>query len=142
MAMTNYQANTYKQTGVKTAGQGKIIVMLYDEVIKQLSTAITLLGEENKKLDTINNAILKSKDIITELMVSLDMEKGGDFSQRMFSLYMWFNNQLMEANLRKDTKPLKTVRDFMVEIRGAWAEASQKASVPEPRDSSGVNIAG
>ncbi len=141
MPMTNYQTNAYKETRVKTAGQGQIIVMLYDEAIKQIDYAVQLLDEKTRQLDKVNNAIQKSRDIITELMVSLNMEQGGDFASRMFSIYQWFNGELMEGNIRKDSAPLRRVRNMMSEIRGAWGEIAGKTNV-EGGNQRGVNIDG
>jgi flagellar protein FliS len=140
--MTNYQTNAYKETKVKTASPGRIIVMLYDEAIKQLNIAIDLIDAKSRQLDKVNNAILKARDIVTELMVSLDLEQGGDFAVQMFSLYQWFNDRLMEGNLRKESHPLTQVRDMMNEIRGAWAQIAGKTGVDHAGDSPGVNIAG
>lgn len=142
MPMTNYQTNAYKETRVKTAGQGKIIVMLYDEVIKELNTAIDLIDAKSKQLDIVNNSILKARDIITELMVSLDMEQGGSFATQMFALYHWFNERLMEGNIRKERDPLVQVRDMMADIREAWNEIAGKTNVEGKNSQRGVNIAG
>ena len=75
--MTSDPLRAYRQTRVKTASQGQLIVMLYDEGLKQLKIAEGELGKEQSKLDVAHNAIIKAQDIITELMVSLDFEKGG-----------------------------------------------------------------
>ena len=141
MAISNYQAAAYKQTKVKTAGPGQLVVMLYDEAIRQLVSAAELLEKKSKQLDKVNNAILKARDIVTELMVSLDMEKGGDFSRTMFSLYVWFNDQLLEANLRKQAEPIRTIVRQMSEIRDAWSEIAGKTTVA-PQERNGVNLAG
>lgn len=142
MPMTNYQTNAYKETKVKTASQGKIIVMLYDEAVKQLNLAIELINNGSKELDRVNNAIMKARDIITELMVSLDMDKGGQFAVQMFALYQWFNEQLMEGNLKKTNEPLIRVRDMMSEIRDAWNQIAGKTSVEGNGQQRGINIAG
>ncbi|WP_041400986.1 flagellar export chaperone FliS [Salinispira pacifica] len=142
MPMTNYQTNAYKETRVKTAGQGQIIVMLYDEAIKQIGYAVKLLDENSKELDKVNNAIMKARDIITELMVSLDMEQGGEFATRMFAVYQWFSEQLIQANLKKETQPLRQVKDMMSEIREAWNQIAGKTNVEGSDGRSGVNIAG
>ncbi|KGE71275.1 flagellar export chaperone FliS [Spirochaeta lutea] len=141
MAMTNYQAAAYKQVRVKTAGPGQIVIMLYDETIRQLKIAVELLETGSKQLDKVNNAILKARDIITELMVSLDMEQGGDFAQGMFSLYVWFNEQLLEANIQKDPKPVQVVVNHLTEIREAWAQIAGKVDV-KPQERPGVSIRG
>ncbi|NCN05231.1 MAG: flagellar export chaperone FliS [Spirochaetales bacterium] len=141
MAMANYQTTAYKQTRVKTAGPGQLVVMLYDEAIRQLEIAADLLNSSTKQLDKVNNSILKARDIITELMVSLDMEQGGEFAQTMFSLYLWFNEQLLEANLRKRAEPIQIIAQQLSQIRDAWSEIAGKTTVA-PQERAGVNIAG
>ena len=140
--MSHHQTNAYKQTRVKTAGQGQIIVMLYDEAVKQIDIAIQLLNEKTRQFDRVNNAILKARDIITELMVSLDMEQGGEFASQIFSVYQWFNEQLMEGNLKKASSPLVRVRDMMIDIRSAWNQIALKTNIEGQNSKRGVNIAG
>ena len=133
--------SAYKETSVRTASGGKIIVMLYDEAIKQLDTAISLLDSETRELDRVNNSILKAQDIITELMVSLDFEKGGEIAPKLFALYRFFNDQLMEANIQKDAEPLRNIRGFLDDLRDAWAQILGKTQV-QGNAATGVNIAG
>ena len=115
--------------------------MLYDEAIKQLDSAIVLLESDTKELDRVNNAILKAQDVITELMVSLDFEKGGEIAPKLFGLYRFFNDQLMEANIQKDASPLQTVRRFLDDLRDAWVQILGTTHV-QGGATTGVNIAG
>ena len=140
--MNSNALNVYKQTRVKTAGQAQLIIMLYDEAIKQIDTAVNEFNKQNKKLDAVNNAIIKAQDIITELMVSLDFEKGGEIAKNLFSLYMFFNQQLIDANIKKDLKPLSEIRAFLAELRGAWSTIENKVQTADPSNHVGVNIAG
>jgi len=135
--------NSYRETTIRTAGQGKLIVMLYDECVRQLQVAENELSQENKKIDKVNNAIIKAQDIITELAASLDMDRGGDIANNLMNLYIYFNQSLMEANLEKKPEKLIEVRKFMKELGDAWASISSKVgNVEEPMTSSGINIAG
>ena len=133
--------SAYRETWVRTASGGKMILMLYDGAIRQIDTAIEHMESGTKQLDLINNAVLKAQDIVTELMVSLDFDKGGDIAPKLFGLYRYFNEQLMEANVRKEAEPLRAVRSMMSELRGAWAQIVNTTTV-QGRTSSGVNIAG
>lgn len=143
-----YNANpvdAYRQTRVKTASQGQIIVMLYDEALKQIDAAVSGLEEKTRQLDRIHNAICKAQDIFTELMTSLDFDNGGDLAQNLFNLYMYFNNQLMEGNVKKDVSYLKQVRPLVQSLRDAWQEAAKNTGDAggggsEPRQ--GLNISG
>ena len=133
--------NAYKETHIKTASGGKLIILIYDEAVRQLNYAIEILESGDPKLDTVSNAIIKTQDLITELMVSLDFEKGGEIAGNLFSLYMFFNKQLMEANVKKDVDILKKVHSYVADLREAWQQVITKTSV-KGRVPGGINIAG
>ncbi|HTX74374.1 MAG TPA: flagellar export chaperone FliS [Rectinemataceae bacterium] len=135
----------YRETRVKTASPGQLLVMLYDEALKQCDIAVSLFADGAKprpeSIERINLALGKVQDIITELMASLDFEAGGEIAQNLFSLYVWFGHEILEANITKDAGKIKSVRAMLGELRSAWAEAASKtqggSSAPV-----GVNIAG
>ena len=135
----------YKETRVKTASPGQLIVMLYDEAVKQADTAVALLGPESKPkpgdIERINACLGKVQDVITELMASLDFDAGGDIAKDLFSLYVWFGREILEANIHKDVGRIQAVRNMLAELRGAWAEVSNKAQGGSATPM-GVNIAG
>lgn len=141
--------SAYRETRVRTASQGQLIIMLYDEAIKQLDHGIELITLNQKgkpvpsRIEPINKALVKAQEIITELMVSLDFDQGGDIAKNLFSLYTWFNRELLEANLAKDLERIKAVRTMMNELRSAWQEVVAKtASEHRGNPSTGINIAG
>jgi len=141
--------STYKETKVKTASQGQLVMMLYDEAVKCLDRALELLslnvgGKKNPgNIEKISKSILKTQEIITELTVSLDFEQGGEIAKSLFALYTWFNKELLEANIAQDMRRITAVRYQLNELRSAWAEIAAKTS-PETAGKSvaGVNIAG
>lgn len=133
----------YRDTQIKTASQGKLIVMLYDEAIRQIDVAVQAMQKGNDALDAVSNALLKAQDLVTELMVSLDFERGGEIAQGLFNLYMYFNQQLVEANIKKNSEPLSMIRTMLAELRSAWYQISGKTVPPDDgQTNSGVNIAG
>jgi flagellar protein FliS len=142
-------SSTYKETKVKTAGQGQLIVMLYDEAVKQLTKAVELLELNNTdkkdpgRIEQISKAVMKTEEIITELLVSLDFEQGGEISKNLFSLYTWFNRELLEANIAQDKKRMLTVKDMLSDLRNTWSQiASQNPAEQPNREAVGLNIAG
>ncbi len=114
----------YKETQVATANQGKLIVMLYDGAIKFLNIAIENM--EPKTYDIANNNILKAADIVTELLVSLNMDEGGEVSKNLFNLYMYFKKRLLEANIQKDPEIIREVLKYLKDLRDAWDKISAK----------------
>ena len=140
--MSVNRLNAYRQTSVKTASQGRLIVMLYDEAIKQMDIAEDELGKNKVQHDAVHNSISKTQDIITELMASLDFEKGGEISQNLYNLYMFFNRQLVQANIDKELTPIIEVRKFMSDLREAWVAIEGTVVNQNSQASPGVNIAG
>lgn len=144
----NQALNAYRETRVRTASQGTLIIMLYDEAIKQLGAALVLLDDNFTKMpsriEQTSNHILKAQEIITELAASLDMASGGEIATNLLSLYSFFNQQLLEANFEKKPEKITSVRNLMDQLRMAWVEIINNTAVPTLLQSapSGINIAG
>ncbi len=132
----------YKEVQLSTASQGRIIVMLYDEVIRQIEYARDELQASSRKYDKINAALVKARDVITELMVSLDFEKGDALAKSLFSLYQFFNTKLIEANVKKEVEPLNEIYPFISDLRESWNKISTTAVASPEVPSSGIDISG
>ncbi|MBO8450798.1 MAG: flagellar export chaperone FliS [Spirochaetes bacterium] len=140
--------NVYKETKVKTASQGALIVMLYEEAIKHMDAAAALVAEDLKKdpskIEKANTHILKAQEIVTELAASLNMDEGGEIAKNLMSLYTFFLAQLSAANFEKKPEKILAVRGLMNELLSAWNQIASSASAAENRGQipSGINIAG
>ncbi len=135
--------HSYRETQIKTATPGKLILMLYDGAIKYINLASENINKKYAVYDKVSSYIIRTQDIVTELMVSLDFEKGGEIAKSLFSLYMYMNRKLLEANIKKDLKILDEVKKLLMELRSAWAEVANKAGVEQSQsNSTGINIAG
>jgi flagellar protein FliS len=140
--------STYKETKIKTAGQGQLIIMLYNTAVRHLDEALFLLQTNDTgkrdpgKIEKISKAVVKTQEIISELMVSLDFEQGGEIAANLFSLYTWFNRELMEANISQDAKRISIVRNHIENLRNAWQEVvNSTAFETASTEILGVNIA-
>lgn len=141
----NSQALTaYRETSVKTASGGSLIIMLYDECIKRLQFAIELLRVDKipaNSIETINSHIIKAQEVITELMASLNMEAGGEIASNLMAIYSYFYQQLLQANIKKDFEPLCAIKEMMEELRSGWKQAIAAEAVSQ-RVGAGINVAG
>lgn len=141
--------NAYRETGVKTASQGKLIVMLYEEAVRQLEKSITLIKSdgsiEPQQIENFSNSLQKVEDILTELQVSLDMDKGGEIAKNLMSLYVYFNKELLEVTMSHDKKKLAFILDMLSQLRDAWiiaANSTANAETKLPADRPALNITG
>jgi flagellar secretion chaperone FliS len=134
---------TYKKTQVETATQGHLIVMLYEGAIKFTKAALDSI--KSKKVEQAHKSIIRAEDIVTELLLCLDYEKGGDIAKKLASIYIYVNQQLLEANITKKTEPLELVIRLMSELKESWEKISNRMTDSDSRDmdkKGGLNISG
>ena len=125
--------NEYQSNQVETADPKQLVVMLYDGAIKFLDKALLSI-EDYKKYDDANRNILRAQDIITELMVSLNMDQGGEIANNLLSLYSYMKKELLEANVNKEKKGIEQVLKMLKDLKGAWTEMETTAAVPASPD--------
>ncbi|WP_407429097.1 flagellar export chaperone FliS [Treponema sp.] len=146
MAFGNPYA-AYQTTAVKTASQGKLVVMLYQGAEKELTSAQKCFDSESKipasKIESFGKHIMKAQEIINELQVSLDMDKGGQIAQNLMSLYVFFNKELMDVSIKQDKDKLTGLLDMIKQLGSAWEAAAantQADSIPQAQRT--LNITG
>ncbi len=124
--MTNYGFAKYKQTSVTTASRGQLLLMLYESCIKYCKLAIEAI--KRKDLAEKGKYILKVQDIINELSLSLDHTAGGNISQELERLYNFMVEQITEANLKNDPKPMEATLKLLETLYSGWVGAVQKVA--------------
>lgn len=124
--MSNPYSNAaYKKTQIETASPEALILMLYDGALKFMSQAEFAFEDGN--IEQTNNLLLRVQAIFTELLTSLDKEKGGEIAVNLERLYVFFLEKLGEANINKDPKPLTDIKPLVLDIRNTWEKAMQQA---------------
>lgn len=125
----------YTEQMVKTASPAKLIEMLYQRAVELLDMAER--DVKNKEYVKANEEIQKCQDIITELNMSLDLEKGGEIAKNLRALYTYMFKTLVEANTKKDVEKIREVRGYLSELLETWREAMKNvgntaSKVPDP----------
>ena len=143
----NQAYTAYKNTNIRTASQGHLVVLLYEGAVRQLTAAAALFDSADtvkaRDIEKFNNCLQKAQAIITELQVSLDMDRGGEIAKNLMSLYIFFNNELMSANINRDKKKIDFVLSMMTELSGAWRQAAHStANAPAAPVANALNIEG
>jgi flagellar protein FliS len=128
--MSNYATRAYANVGMHTAVEAasphKLILMLYDGLLKQLRLGKAHMGKGEIGLKAA--CITRALSILDQgLLCALDLEKGGSIASQLQSLYMYCGQRLLHANLRNDPAALDEVIRLIEPLRSAWAEIA-----PEP----------
>jgi len=121
MVAPNTAFNAYKQNSVTTASPGELTLMLYNGCLKFLLQAKKAI--EAKDIEAKNTNLKKAQAIISELMVTLNMDL--DVSKQMLPLYDYMNRRLIEANTKNDTDIIDEVMGLTTEFRDTWKQVIQ-----------------
>jgi flagellar protein FliS len=122
-----YQQNgiqSYRRTNVVTADPGKLVIMCYEGAIDNLMIAKQKNAE--KQYEEKSRHINKTKDIIDELMCSLDFEKGGLIARNLESRYHYKIRRILHADASRSMDAIDEVVGMLSELLSAWEEVVAK----------------
>jgi flagellar secretion chaperone FliS len=113
--------NRYVQDAVSTVSPAKLVTMLYDALVKDLSLAER--GLADRDLQVVHDRLLHAQDIVMELQSGLDVT-AWDGGPALMSLYTFLHRELIAANVRKDATKIVSVREMVEPLRDAWHQAA------------------
>jgi flagellar protein FliS len=111
----------YHQTQTQTAAPGELVVMLYRGAARFVARGIEAV--ENQEVETAHNSFVRAQAIITELLETLDLERGGELARNLMRIYEYLHFRLVQANLHKDVVPAREVAQLLHELLPAWEAA-------------------
>ena len=119
--MAAYAApQNYQQNAVLTATPGKLVVMLYDGAGRFLRQAAAAMRDG--QLGRSYTALQRAQAIINELLVTLDLERGGEIASSLQGLYLFCNRHLIEARTERSPEKIDEIVALVDELRDAWAQ--------------------
>ena len=115
----------YKAQAVETAGPAQLVIMLYDGAIAAIARAENALDNPaTTTIEEVNRELTKAQDILTELMLSLDHERGGPIAGNLSGIYQFCIDMLTDANIEKSNRNLPGVKQHLMYLREAFAAAA------------------
>jgi len=115
-AQENYQA-----TQIATATKEQLLLITYDIGIRSCQTAEGALEEKDYELS--NKELVRAQNVLRELMVTLNIERGGEVAKSLMQLYDFMYRYLVQANIDKDTAKVSIVTNMLKELRQTWEDA-------------------
>ena len=114
--------NRYVGDSVTTASPGRLVTMLYDRLVRDLVAAEAALAAAD--LEGANNNLIHAQEIVWELAAGLDPTKwsGGP---ALAALYQFMLAELLDANVRKDSAKVASVRSLVEPLADAWHQAAE-----------------
>jgi flagellar secretion chaperone FliS len=127
---------SYARIAAQTAPPGVLILMLLDRALRSMETALTgfEFSDPRKKNETIHNNLRRAIDIIRFLNNSLNLQEGGELARTLRDLYRYFEDRLLNSNLKKRRDGVDEVISHLKPLRDAWAEMLSKQDIEQPKE--------
>lgn len=116
--------NVYKNNSVNYASKEQLLLMLTEGAVKFCKIARQAIVD--KDIKRANEALIKTQDIFSELMVSLDTTVG-DWAVQLFRVYSFIKEKLVEANIKKSLEIIDEILPLVEDINETWKEAYKRA---------------
>jgi flagellar protein FliS len=121
---TSFAHSAYQQGQVAASSPLRIISLLYDGAIRFCKQAEKHFGDPS----TRGSALGRAHAIVSELLVALDLDRGGEVATNLDGLYRYVLDALIRANVEGEHKALASAIQVLETLADGWHELA-KASV-------------
>jgi flagellar protein FliS len=120
--MTNPRA-AYRENDVRGATAVRLVVLLYEQLVQDLSQALHAIEQNDIELRTnrINHAIL----VIGHLQSPLDFANGGKVAQDLDNFYNVLRQNLIQVQFHPSQAGLSQQITDLLAVREAWTEVER-----------------
>ena len=116
---TNAYQN-YFENEVLSADPVKLVQLLYRGALDAIGCARGYLASGD--IQARSRALTKAVNILTELVHSLDHDRGGEISQNLMRVYDYTQRLLIEGNFRQIDAPLAEAERLLSTLQEAWLQ--------------------
>jgi len=116
--------NVYKNNSINYASKEQLLLMLVEGAVKFCKIARQAIIDEDIK--KANDSLIRTQEIFSELMVSLDT-KAGEWAVQLLMVYDFIKQKLIEANMTKNLEIVDEILPLIEDINETWKEAYKRA---------------
>lgn len=116
--------NVYKNNSVNYASKEQLLLMLTEGAVKFCKIARQAIVDKDVK--KAHDALVRTQDIFSELMISLDTTVG-EWAVQLFNVYTFIKERLVEANMKKSLEIIDEILTLVEDINETWKEAYKRA---------------
>ena len=111
----------YASDAAQTVSPARLLTMLYDRLVTDLSVAETARAEQDRV--TVGARVGRAQEILLELHATLDLSVWPD-GEPLARLYLWMVGELSQSMVHHQPHRLADCRALVEPLRDAWHEAA------------------
>jgi flagellar protein FliS len=122
------RVNQYEDVAVQTSSPEKLVVLLYEGVIRFLRQSVSAI--EAKDIERKRQSIDRAVQVIQHLQSTLDRDRGGAISAELDRLYVYITSRIMEGSGKLTVAPIEEAIKLLTTLLSAWEQVAKKEKEP------------
>jgi flagellar protein FliS len=118
------QAARFREAEVLSATPGQLVLILYDHLLLNLRRARLVPREDAMAR---SDALERARATLTELLVTVDRDRGGAIAVHLVSLYSFLLGELSVLGVKPDLARIDRIITMVTDLRQAFALAIEQA---------------
>ena len=120
------QGVAYRDREIQTASPSRLVVLVFDCALSNLMRARRAV--QTGKIEERVEAVGRAREAIMELLVTLNVEQGGELARNLQSLYTYILSELVDVARRPDGARIDTIIKMITELRSAFESIAVDAA--------------
>ena len=127
------QTASYREMEVTMASKEKLVVVVFEQLVVNLERA--RIAMERADVELRVTSLGRARNIVAELLSTLDFEQGGALATRLGDLYQYMLYELVDIGQRGDLVTLRKLVNVASSLRDGFKGAAEQLAAAPARQS-------
>ena len=120
------QTSSYREMELHAASPERLVVYVFEQLVVNLERA--RLAMERGDIELRVTALRRARNLVGELLATLDFEKGGPVATQLADLYQYMLYELVDIGMRGDVVTMKKLVNIATSLRDGFAGAAEQVT--------------
>jgi flagellar protein FliS len=121
------QTASYREMEVTNASKEKLVVFVFEQLVVNLERA--RIAMERQDIELRVSSLTRARNIVSELLSTLDFEQGGKIAVQLADLYQFMLYELVDIGQRGDIVTMRKLVNIASNLRDGFKGAAEQLGV-------------
>ena len=118
------QTSSYREMELLSASRERLVVIVFEQLVVNLERA--RIAMERNDVELRVTALRRARGLLSELLATLDFEKGGSLATQLADLYQFMLYELVDIGQRGDLNVMRKLVSIASDLRDGFVGAAQQ----------------
>jgi len=119
------QTSSYREMEILSASPERLVVIVFEQLVVNLERARIAMERNDVSLRV--TALRRARGLVSELLATLDFEKGGPLASQLADLYQFMMVELVDIGQRGDLRVMRKLVAIASQLRDGFVGAAEQS---------------